>query len=83
MTEAARLSVPLLNAHRAPVGRTMMATEGHVDGRAFDVIITETQIHIGFAESNGPAFAINLNALVKEAVNAIEETVFGKRSGIR
>jgi hypothetical protein len=82
MTEAARLSVPLLNANRAPVGRAILATEGNVDGRAFDVIITDHQIHFSFAESNGPAFAIDINALVKEAVNAIERTVFGKRSGL-
>jgi hypothetical protein len=82
MTEAARLSVPLLPANRAPVGRAMMATEGHVDGRAFDVIITDHQIHFSFAESSGPAFAIDSNALLKEAVNAIEITVFGKRGGL-
>lgn len=82
MTEAARLSVPLQNANRAPVGRAMMATEGNVDGRAFDVIITDSQIHFSFAESSGPAFAIDINRLIKEAVNAIEATVFGKRSGL-
>lgn len=82
MTEAARLSVPLLTANRAPVGRAMLATEGNVDGRGFDVIITDHQIHFSFTETGGPAFAIDVNALIQEAVNAIEMTVFGKRSGL-
>jgi hypothetical protein len=81
MTEAARLSVPLRTAARAPNGHAVMATEGHVDGRAFNVRITEYQIHFSFADADGPAFAIDINRLVQEGVNAIEETVFGKMGG--
>lgn len=79
MTEAARLSIPLMTADRKPFGKGVLATEGHAAGRTFDVVITDCEIHFAFAGVDGPAFAIDLNRLVKDAADAIEGKLFGQR----
>lgn len=78
MIEAARLPIPLKTAGRKPIGKGVLVTEGRVQGRTFEVVITESEIHFAIAGVDGPAFAIDLNRLVKDAADAIEDRLFGK-----
>lgn len=80
MTEAARLSIPVTTATRAPKGKGMLVADGRVDGRAFCITVTESEIHFAFENLNAPAFSIDLNRLVKDATDAIEVHLFGQRS---
>lgn len=82
MTEAARLSVSLTTASPRPQGQAVLASHGNVESRAFDVVITDREIHFAFAAVDGPAFSIDLNRLLKDAADAIEVHLFGKRSAM-
>ena len=76
------VNAPLLEVDRLPIGRTLAVSEGQVNGVPFDVIVTEQEVHFAFADRNGPRFAINLNALMKDTTNAIE-MLLGKPRGTR
>ena len=77
-----RLSIPLCEVDRGPVGARLAATEGRVDGMPFDVIVTDQEMHFTFADRHGPRFAVDLNVLAKETTNAIE-ILLGKTRGIK
>jgi hypothetical protein len=79
MTEAARLSVPLMSSNRKPFGQAVLAAEGHAEGHSFDVTVTDCEIHFAFSGVDGPAFSIDLNRLVKAAAYAIEDRLFGQK----
>lgn len=77
-----RLSIPLCEVDRGPVGARLAVTEGRVDGVAFDVVVTDQEMHFAFADRNGPRFAVDLNVIARETTNAIE-ILLGKTRGIK
>jgi hypothetical protein len=83
MTEAARLSVSLVTSGQRPFGQPVLVSEGRAEGRRFEVVVTDCEIHFAFAGVDGPAFAIDLNRLVKDAVDAIETRLFGQQRNVR
>lgn len=72
MTQLALVPVPLLTVERRPFGPSLAESEGHINGWPLTVAVTPVEIHISFADRDGPAFVIDLNAVVKAAVNEIE-----------
>jgi len=53
----------------------------NINGMPLTVTLTEGEIHIAFADRTGPAFALDLNALVKAAVAEIETLLGLKQKG--
>jgi hypothetical protein len=82
MTEAARLSVALMTSGQLPFGQPVLVSEGRAEGRRFEVVVTDCEIHFAFAGADGPTFAIDLNRLAKDAVDAIDTRLFGQRGTI-
>lgn len=72
MTVEALLRAPLHSVDRGPRGAVLGVSEGHIDGARLNVTVTDFELHLGWADRNGPAFSIHLNPLVKEAFNEIE-----------
>ena len=72
MTVVALISAPMLAVERRARGAVLSAADGNIDGIALAVTITEAEIYIGWVDRSGPAFVIQLNQLVKAAVNEIE-----------
>ena len=72
MTALAMIRIPLLAVDRGPHGVRLAATEGKINGWPVSVSITISEIHIAFADRDGPAFTIDLNALLKTACDEIE-----------
>lgn len=81
MTVEALLKAPLHSVDRGPRGMVLAVTEGRIDTARLNVTVTEFELHFAWADRNGPAFSIPLNALVKEAFNEIE-TLLGIQKGI-
>ena len=72
MTALAMVRAPMLSKDRGPYGVRLAATGGRINGWPVAVSITSAEIHIAFTDRDGPAFIIDLNALVKAACNEIE-----------
>lgn len=72
MTELALVRVPLLALDRRPFGPTLAESAGHINGWPLNVAVTPVEIHISFADRDGPAFVVDLNAVIKAAVCEIE-----------
>jgi hypothetical protein len=72
MTVVALISAPMLAVERRARGAVLGAADGNINGIALAVTITEAEIYIGWVDRSGPAFVIQLNQLVKSAVNEIE-----------
>ncbi|MGV8987627.1 MAG: hypothetical protein ACOH2H_15255 [Cypionkella sp.] len=72
MTQLALIPVPLLTVERRPFGPVLAESEGHINGWPLTVVVTPVEIHVAFADRDGPAFVLDLNAIVKAAVNEIE-----------
>jgi hypothetical protein len=72
VTNFALIQVPLVAVERRQFGPTVAASEGHINGWPLSVAVTPVEIHISFADRDGPAFVLDLNAIVKAAVNEIE-----------
>lgn len=72
MTVVALVKSPLMSVPRGPKGAVLGLADGHVDDVPLVVTLTEGEIHIAFADRNGPTFAIDLNRLVDAAVTEIE-----------
>lgn len=72
MTALSFLSLPLLAVERGPVGPALAESEGHVNGWPLRVTVTPVEMHIEFADRDGPAFVVDLNAVARAALNEIE-----------
>lgn len=72
MTTVALVKSPLQSVARGPIGPVLGATEGHINHIPLTVTLTDTELHIAWADRHGPAFAIQINPLIKAAVNEIE-----------
>jgi hypothetical protein len=79
MTAVAQIKLPLVSVDRAPLGTVLGGTEGHINRIPVTVTMTDMEIHIGWADRNGPAFVIELNPLIKSAANEIEALLGMKR----
>ena len=66
------LNIPLLACDRKPFGPTLAESTGHINDWPLTVAVTPVEIHISFADRDGPTFVIDLNAIVKAAVTEIE-----------
>ena len=72
MTQLALIPVPLLAVDRRQFGPTLAESDGHINGWPLTVTVTPVEIHISFADRDGPAFVLDLNTIVKAAVTEIE-----------
>ena len=81
MTAVSLLKVPLLSVDRGPKGAAHADAPGNIGGAGLVVTLTEGEIHIGWLERNGPAFVIELNPLVKAAVDEIEILIGQRKEG--
>lgn len=77
------LSVPLLAVDRGPFGQVLATSQGHIEGWPLSVVVTPVEIHIAFADRDGPSFVIDLNTLAKAAVNEIEAKLGIKKRRLR
>lgn len=83
MTTLSFLSVPLLAVERGPFGPAVGESEGHINDWPLRVIVTPFEVHIEFADRDGPAFVIDINTLAKVAVNEIEAKLGIKKRMLR
>ena len=72
MTQLALVPVPLLAVDRRQFGPSLAESAGHINGWPLTVAVTPVEIHISFADRDGPAFVVDLNAVVKAVVNEME-----------
>lgn len=64
------------------MGAVLGIAEAKIDHIPLLVTLTVGEIHIGWADRDGPAFVLELNPLVKAAIDEIE-TLLGTSKGIR
>lgn len=72
MTALAMIQTPLLSVSRGPLGVWLGQAEAKINGAPLSVTLTEAELHIGFADRDGPSFVLDLNTLCKAAINEIE-----------
>lgn len=70
--QLALVPVPLLAVDRRQFGPSLAESEGLINGWPLTVAVTPVEIHISFADRDGPAFVVDLNAVVKAVVNEME-----------
>lgn len=80
MTVEALLRAPLHSVDRDPRGKVLGVSKGQINDAQMRVTLTETELHIAWADRDGPAFSIPLNPLIKAAFNEIE-TLLGIKKG--
>ena len=68
----ALLSVPMIEVERGPFGARLGETEGHINGWPLAFTLTNAELHIEFADRDGPRMIVDLNHLTKTAVNELE-----------
>ncbi|OYU38630.1 MAG: hypothetical protein CFE33_15175 [Pseudorhodobacter sp. PARRP1] len=71
----------MLVVDRAAKGAVLGEAEGHIDGVPLRVTLTVGEVHISWTDRKGPTFVIELNQLVKAAVEEIE-TLIGQRKAL-
>ncbi len=81
MTPVAWVRTPLFSVHRAPKCNALGIADGNINKAPLIVTLTEGEIHIGWADRTGPAFAIDLNQLVKAAVTEMEILLGQEKAG--
>lgn len=79
MNAAGLLHLPFMSVNRGPIGSIVGQSEGRVNDWPFDVTLTTSEVHFAFADRDGPRFVVDLNLLAREATNAIEILITGKR----
>jgi hypothetical protein len=82
MTAVAIVKVPLLSVTSPMQGAVLVETEGHINKIRLRVTVSAGEIYIGWIDRSGPAFSIELNPLIKAAVNEIE-ALLGMDKGMR
>lgn len=81
--EVTRLSIPLREVDRGPLGAPIGGAAGTMDNRRqFNLVVTATELHLSFADRDGPRFAVDLNEVAKETANAVEQ-LLGYSRGIK
>lgn len=81
--EVARLFIPLREVDRGPRGTLLGHAPGKMDdGGRFNVVVTLEELHLSFADQDGPRFAVDLNDIAKETANAVEQ-LLGYSRGIK
>lgn len=83
MSVVALLKTPLRSEDRRPKGAVLGEAEGNINGVPLAVTLTAGEIHIGWIDRNGPSFVIELNQLVKAAVDEIELLIGQRKAGTR
>ena len=81
MTVVALVRTPLRSVDRRAKGNVLGEAAGNIGGIPLAITLTESEIHIDWADRSGPRFVIELNPLVKAAVDEIEILV-GQRKDI-
>lgn len=81
MTAVSLLKTPLLSVDRGPRGAVHASAPGNIGGVPLTATLTEGEIHIGWVDRNGPAFVIELNPLVKAAIDEIEALIGQRKEG--
>ena len=66
------LSVPFHTVPRGPKGAVLGETMAHLNGWPLTVTLTDGEVHIAFADRDGPRFAVDLHQVVLAAVKEIE-----------
>lgn len=72
MTEVATVKVPLLSVTSPVQGPVLAEALGNINGIPLRVTVSATEIYIAWVDRSGPAFAIEMNPLIKAAVNEME-----------
>ena len=67
MAAVARLWVPLRDAERAPDGRAVCYLPSVAGDIPLRVTVTANELHISFADRNGPRFAVSLSEIAELA----------------
>jgi hypothetical protein len=80
MTPVAQMTVPLLSVTSPMQGPVLAEALGNINGIPLRVTVSATEIYIAWVDRSGPAFSIEMNPLVKEAVNQIE-ALLGMKGG--
>lgn len=75
MTQVATVKVPLLSVTSPVQGPVLAEALGNINGIPLRVTVSATEIYIAWVDRSGPAFAVELNPLIKAAVNEIEVLV--------
>lgn len=66
------LTIPLEEVARGPRGVRLAEAAGRIDGAALVAAVTESELHLGWIARKGPAYVIDLNALIRAAITEIE-----------
>lgn len=72
MTPPVYLRAPLQPVTRGPAGRALAEADGRINDWPLTVTLTDSEIHIAFADRDGPSFAVDLRQVFKGALNEIE-----------
>lgn len=83
MTPVGWAKTPLFSVFRGPKGNPFGVADGKIDKAPLLVTLTDAEIHIGWSDRDGPAFVIDLNQLVKSAVNEMEVLLGQRKEGTR
>lgn len=82
MTPVAQVKAPLLSVERPKFGVALAEAEGNINKIPLLVTVTEHEIYIAWADRKGPSFVIEMQPLIKAAVNEIE-ALLGMGQGMR
>lgn len=72
MTVPLYLRAPLQPVTRGPRGHAFAEADGRINDWPLTVTLTDAEIHIAFADRDGPSFAVDLSHVFKGALNEIE-----------
>lgn len=72
MSVVAMLKAPLISADRPVAGVVLGTATGAINGVPLLVTLTAVEVHIAWADRDGPVFVVRINQLIKAAVDEIE-----------
>lgn len=81
MTQVAIVKVPLQSVTSPMAGQVLAETSGNINGIPLRVTVSASEIYITWADRSGPAFSIEMNPLIKAAVDEIE-ALLGMGQGV-
>lgn len=82
MPTAARLSIPLRPAERAPDGRAVGLLPASAGAIPLRVTLTTNELHFEFADRDGPRFAVSVSEIAEQASHEIA-ALLGIPRGLR
>ena len=71
-TTLALLSVPMIEVERGPFGARLGETTGQINGWPLQITLTNCELHIQFADRDGPGLVFDINHLATKAINELE-----------